>query len=438
MSIIAMVIGGVVLGIKKMVGNRLSPNAKYLLWLVFLATLLFPITVPSRISIYNLIDISDVKEVKDTEVENMMGLWKNENNNAVISKDTLDNIITNNNKMLKVHFGKFVAFTWFTIFVILLIKRMYSYFSMHKKVGKIQVENKRVISILENCKKKLHIHKPIKLIKQDCTFMPSTIGIFNVKILVFDSFLEMDDVSITNVFMHELSHYKRKDNVVNFMILIIKSLHWFNPILNIMFKNIREEMELATDEIAVSKMNVKERLDYCNSLIRFSTDSDTEFEPVLGLSKVAKTLSKRVRAISAKNDFDKKSKLIFSITILIMILMCLILYPTTYGMFETPKLYLQLENGEKIEITQVTENMAINEIKLTQNDKVKLMVKGAKSNDYVFYKRVSLDVTEPSEEIANLMDSKRTYFERGKAIYKFTLTYGNNKSADYAIKIEVE
>lgn len=438
MSIIAMVIGGVVLGIKKMVGNKLSPNAKYLLWLVFLATLLFPIAVPSRISIYNLIDISDVKEVKDTEVENMMSLWKNENNNAVISKDTLDNIITNNNKMLKVHFGKFVAFTWFTVFVILLIKRMYSYFSMHKKVGKIQVENKRVISILENCKKKLHIHKPIKLIKQDCTFMPSTIGIFNVKILVFDSFLEMDDVSITNVFMHELSHYKRKDNVVNFMILIIKSLHWFNPILNIMFKNIREEMELATDEIAISKMNGEERIAYCNSLIKFSTNSNIEFESILGLSKTAKTLSTRVKAISAKNDFDKKSKLIFSITILIMILMCLILYPTSYGMFETPKLYLQLENGEKIEITQVTENMAINEIKLTQNDKVKLMVKGAKSNDYVFYKRVSLDVTEPSEEIANLMDSKRTYFERGKAIYKFTLTYGNNKSADYAIKIEVE
>ena len=437
MSIIATVIGGFILGIKKIVGNRLSPNAKYLFWLVFLVTLIFPIAIPSRISIYNFIDITDVKKVKNTDSQDILSIWEKEDNVNVVQED-IKHIAISNKRISKNYLKRIIPFTWLTIFVILLIKRMYSYLSMHKKVGKIQVENKRIISLLENCKKKLHIRKTIKLIEQDYTFMPSTIGIFNVKILVFDTFLEMDDTSITNVFMHELSHYKRKDNVVNFMILIIKSLHWFNPILDIMFKSIREDMELATDEIAISKMSGEERLAYCNSLIKFSTNSDTTFEPVLGLSDVAKTLSKRLKAISAKKDFDRKSKFIFSITILIMILLCLVLYPTSYGMFEVPKLYLQLENGEKIEITQVTENMAINEIRLTKSDKVKLVIKGAKPNDYVFYKRVSLEATEPSEEIANLLDNKETYFERGKAIYKFTLTYGNNKSADYAIKIEVE
>ena len=77
-----------------------------------------------------------------------------------------------------------------------------------------------------------------------------------MKILVTDQFLELDDVSMQNIFMHELSHYKKKDNIVNFILIILKALYWINPIVYIMFKDIRNNMEYATDEMAIDKMNI--------------------------------------------------------------------------------------------------------------------------------------------------------------------------------------
>lgn len=440
MSIIATVIGSIILLLKKVIKKRLSPNANYLIWFVFLIALIFPIAIPSRISIYNYIDISDMKEVKNSEAEQMLSLWKSKNSEDIISKDIMKSYITNNNKILNKYFEKLVAITWFVISMVLLGRKMFSYFAMNQLIGHEEVEDERIIALFENCKKKLKIRRNIKLIRQDFTGMPSTIGIFNVRILVSDFFLSLDDVSITNVLMHELSHYKRKDNVVNFMILILKSLHWFNPAMMKMFKTIRDEMELATDEIAIDKMDVIERMLYCKTMVAISDMSNLNLkqEQVLGLSSTAKTLEKRIKMISAKEEFDKNSKKIAIITFVIIVLMSLILYPTSYGMFNIPQLYLKLENGEEIQATKLEENATINEITLNENDKINLIVKDGRLNDYIFHTKTKPNTEEFSEEIVSIANRKILYFERGEAIYKFTLMYGKNKSIDYVIKIIVE
>lgn len=438
MSIIATVIGGVILVLRKVLRKRISPNANYMLWLVFMVALLFPIAVPSRISIYNYIDISDVKYVSNEKINTMIKLWKRidaENDNK---QNIIKSINTNNKKISRNHIKTIISFIWLAMFINQLTRKLKSYFAMNKLTGNEIVTDERVVSLFETCKKELKIKKNIKLTRQDITDMPSTIGVFNVKILISKSFLELDDTSITNVFMHELSHYKRKDNVINFMILIIKSLHWFNPLLGKMFKYMRYEMELATDEIAVSKMNVKQRVDYCQSMVRFSTSSDFDFEQMLGISNTAVTLEKRIKMISLKKDFDKNSKIILGATLSIIILMCLILYPTCYGIFQTPQLYLQLENGDEIKATNPDESTTINEIKLAPNDTINLIVKNGKAIDYIFYRKANLNTMEFSEDTVNISEGKMTYFESGEAIYKFTLKYGKNKNIDYVIKIIVE
>ena len=42
------------------------------------------------------------------------------------------------------------------------------------------------------------------------------------------------------------------------MVFLVIIIHWFNPIVHYFFKRIRQDMELATDEIALSKMNKAE------------------------------------------------------------------------------------------------------------------------------------------------------------------------------------
>ena len=67
--------------------------------------------------------------------------------------------------------------------------------------------------------------------------------------------------------------------------------------------------------------------------------------------------------------------------------MWFVLYPTSYGMFDVPKLYLKLENGDKIEASVMEEenNFSVNTIKVEENESVKLITEGGRPEDYIYY-----------------------------------------------------
>ena len=437
MAIIATVIGWVILKLNESLKEKLSPNANYIIWLVFLITLIFPIAIPSKVSIYNYIDISGVKYVRNEKINQMIELWKKADNDSEI-----DYISTNHNKIWKNQIKRIIAYIWFIVFIIKFIRTMRSYTDLGRNIRSVNQIEERVILILENCKKKLKIKRNIKLIKQEEITMPSTIGVFNVRILVTDFLLNLDDSSLENIFMHELSHYKRKDNVVNFIMLILRAVYWFNPIVKIIFKKIRTEMEYATDEMVVSTMNTTEQFNYCRIMVMVAgmISSSKDEEPILlGLSSSAEAIEKRITMISRKKEFEKNFKVITITTSLIVLLMCFIFYPTSYGMLETTKLYLQLENGEKVEIIKAEENQKdINEIRLTPNSKVDLIVKGGKPNDYIFLNKIDLNTMKSIEETASMLSNEISYFQYGEYKYEFILTYANKQSMKYAIKIIVE
>lgn len=402
--------------------------------------LIFPISIPSGISIYNYVNVENVKYVNNGKSNIMLDIAKQKNTNKELKQDIVEYVHENNNEMFKNNIRKFFAFAWLIVFMALLIKRISTYLNIGKGEENEIVKDERIILLLEKCKGKLNIKKDIKMIRQESIPKPATIGIFNVKILVTDYFLGLDDIALSGILLHELSHYKRKDNVMNFIILILKSIYWFNPLFYFIFRSIRKDMEFATDEIAVGKMNLEELKVYCNMMIIFSAANTLEAEEILGLAANSKSISKRINMISLKEHFEEKTKIIFTVTFVIMLVLCLLFYPTSYGMNKIPRLYLKLEDGSKVEINRVENNdiSGINEIKLTENQELKLMVKNKKPNDYIFYNVMNFNTLKADEEITNVPFGKLSYFKSGEYVYHFILVYGDNESADYAIKIIVE
>ena len=440
MTIIATIIGKIILSLKKIIRKRLSPNANYIIWFVFLIALIFPVTIPSRISIYNFIDISDVRFVGNEKKNNLINLWDVTENDVDIESSLSDNTNKNNYIIWRNYVRRVIAFVWFIGFLVVLIKTLLSYATITLVTKFDEVKDERIVSILEKAKKRLGVRKNIKVVKQNVIKMPSTIGIFNVKILVTDSFLELNEVAIMDVFIHELSHYKRKDNVVNFIVLFLKAVYWFNPIFRKVFQEIRSDIEFATDEMAISKMNGREKKIYCKVMVAIAGMHTLKGEVLLGLSNETKdTIEERISTIKLKQKFEENARAIVIVTISIMLLMCLVFYPTSYGMNEVPRLFLKLNNGDKVEVTRLKEDDAkIDEIRVRQNSETKIVVKDGKASEHIYYSRIDLENLEFEEETANIISKKIKYYESGEYIYKFTLTYGKNQTADYAIKIIVE
>lgn len=343
MSIIATCIGIAILIIRKIFAKKLAPKWISRLWLLVLIALICPIQFSSIFSIYNYIPdntlvIFDhtIKEIPNISYRKEYDIAKQElknisNENVSISQK--EQIQKNNNRLYikSLIADVILPYVWLIIGGILVTAYILTYIFFANKISKCkESKNERILFILDKCKDKLKINKKVKIIQQDKINTPSLFGFFNIYIILPNNINNLSDYEIKYVLMHELSHYKRKDNILKLCWTIIKDIYFFNPIIYIIYKQIIKDMETATDEMAVSEFDTENKKEYCRTLIKL-TDNYAEknfVSKTLAISDSKDNLKRRITMIKLSDGFIKH-KVLISVISIIVILVLGILFLTT-------------------------------------------------------------------------------------------------------------
>lgn len=324
-SIYGSVVGVIVLFIKRILGEKLQPKYRYLLGLLIVVKLIIPFGPESNISIFNSIKIE--KNTFDINHETI----KNDQNNVdkgsvkyYSSNDKTKDILNSNYNKLNLnnkekielnkdiyyrekYITKVLSFVWFTVFITLLITSLIFYSQINFKVYKMGDNfEKRLDDILNYSKDKLGIKKDIKLVLNDFVNTPAIVGIITPKILFPQNMINLNYYDIYHIFMHELAHYKRKDNIMNLLLLIIQYIHWFNPCIKYIFNELRSDMELATDEKVLQKLESEDYKLYGLTLLNVISSMNNNYIKVnlIGMARNKKEMEKRIMNI----NLVKKSK----------------------------------------------------------------------------------------------------------------------------------
>lgn len=72
------------------------------------------------------------------------------------------------------------------------------------------------------------------------------------------------------ILLHERAHLRRRDNLVKPLFYAALCLHWFNPLAWLAFKGMACDMEAACDEAVLRAAGSGVKAAYCESLLRFS------------------------------------------------------------------------------------------------------------------------------------------------------------------------
>jgi len=195
----------------------------------------------------------------------------------------------------------------------MMIWLIFSLGSLHRKLhmGSTAADS-RALNILEVCKAKMGINKntSIPLIIQNVITAPSLFGILPPRILLPPAAIQLDDKDLAYVIMHELAHYKRKDIPVNYLLLILQTVHWFNLVIWYCFRRIRQDMELASDESVLSVLNNTEYKDYGRALLAVLKDvvppKPKPAPELLSMADGKKNIEYRLKKI-IKAGFSKRS-----------------------------------------------------------------------------------------------------------------------------------
>lgn len=327
-SVYGSIVGIVILIVKTLLKDKISGKWTYLLWMILIIKLIVPFGPQSSISLFNKIPSNITNNlIVDSSVIinralNSNNSYEQEDNEYIASNtDEKENKVLsiNNNGSIDENISNLYKFinilplVWMAGFITTLFISIFMFFTLNKQVKiKKNIEDENIKFILEKSKNIMKIKTDINLIVNDDIRTPALCRIIKPTILFPNAMLDLEDDEIKYILLHELSHYKRKDILVNYLLVLLQCVHWFNPFIWFFFKKIREDMELATDEMVVSKLNEDEYKNYARTIITIIERISIVPKNigVLGIADDKKNVKKRIEMIKNSSIFKNKKKLI--------------------------------------------------------------------------------------------------------------------------------
>jgi len=277
MSIIGIFVGIFILVIRKILDKRISPKWKCFIWLLLIISLIVPVKFEVKNNYANakIISISGLVEPiqnisSSTKLNKSANLEKEYEEQEKATTEVLTEVKSNkedNIKLKDLILNIIIPILWFAGIFLNSLLLILGNNNIKKNIKGKVYKDKILDNLIDECKNAIGVKSRVEVILQDFKQTPSIIGIFKPQILITKEFLLQDDTTKRYIIMHELSHYKRKDLIFNYIVLFITIIHWFNPFIWLFFKRIRQDIELATDEMVLDKLNKDEKKEYGATLI---------------------------------------------------------------------------------------------------------------------------------------------------------------------------
>jgi beta-lactamase regulating signal transducer with metallopeptidase domain len=150
----------------------------------------------------------------------------------------------------------YIMIIGFSILLILII-RWFNLYLLYKKLAyedrMTRKEIPLVYRIIDRFSRKLSIRPPDVSLTHLRYCSPFVVGIRYCTIVIYPNILEVLEHEEKEVILHhELSHIKRKDNLIGWIAMVMRDFMFFNPFAYMAYYLIRAEQDSGSDKLMVS------------------------------------------------------------------------------------------------------------------------------------------------------------------------------------------
>ncbi len=141
------------------------------------------------------------------------------------------------------------------------------------------------------------IRRPVGLYTNRLLASPVLAGVLRPRVVLCTT--QLPDTDFCYIVQHELVHYRRKDMYYKWLVQLALCIHWFNPLVYLMEREINRACELACDEAVVKYLGPKDRRAYGDTLLRAVCAGGNYGNPALPvtLCESGRLLKERLGAI---------------------------------------------------------------------------------------------------------------------------------------------
>jgi beta-lactamase regulating signal transducer with metallopeptidase domain len=154
---------------------------------------------------------------------------------------------------------------------ILFIKQLISYIKFRGIIANNKIQASEYLQDIAGlCGMRQGIQQPIQLYINEYVNTPMLIGMLSPVIILPSDTLEVKNAEY--VLSHELTHYKQKDLWIKVGMLVIRTIHWFNPFVYLLSKELDKWCEYTCDERNTVNLPMEMRKKYGLAILDAAAD----------------------------------------------------------------------------------------------------------------------------------------------------------------------
>lgn len=161
----------------------------------------------------------------------------------------------------------FAAALWVGGMIAVLAYHLLMHYRFIKAVNRWgeKLETEAMLLLLQNEQRETGVVTEVSAYKCQFITSPLLLGLRKPKILLPN--IELSPEELSMIIRHELIHFREKDILAKFIILLATALHWYNPIIWLSSKAVSLQCEISCDNETMINTNAEQRQQYSETLI---------------------------------------------------------------------------------------------------------------------------------------------------------------------------
>ena len=239
---------------------RLPRKTFFILWNAALCRLLIPFFISSRFSVYT---IADTIRNKLLQADNLLASDIVLSINAAAS--TMMDITSNTALEDLAGFDmRTMAMIWFVGILICTLFFLTTHFRCVREYKTaLPIDNEWI----ERWKQEHQMRRKVEIRQSDKINAALTYGLIKPVVLLPKTTDWTDETRLQYILTHEYTHIKRYDILLKYLLSAAVCLHWFNPLVWVMYVLANRDIELSCDESVVRAFGEAVRSSYALTLI---------------------------------------------------------------------------------------------------------------------------------------------------------------------------
>ena len=161
-----------------------------------------------------------------------------------------------------------LAILWAAGTIGLLVSRLRDYVRFRRMLGSsVPVQNPETLRVFAECRQ----GTKARLLRNPGVPTPLVTGLFRPVIILPDT--QFSEAERKCLFLHELTHIRRYDLWTRFFAMLSQCLHWWNPAVAVLRRELRDWEERRCDEEVSRMLDGAERKSYGLTLLRLASAS---------------------------------------------------------------------------------------------------------------------------------------------------------------------